>query len=407
MLRIVPCVLLAMASVAVADPFATSVLSSSPAGFTGAATNILGETDTLLAGFNDDGVSPWFVTVGFLPARIIDGPGDDFSIHVVDFLLAEAEQYETFASDDGVTFVSLGETFPTTTTPNVAQSFGYDLAGSGISSASAVRIVGLVFDTNTPFEGADLDSVEVLNLGLPPAIFSSDFADVDPFVGQFAEGRMNVTVLLHLDPSDPGVTQSLLDAQQVIWEAQMEADWNTNFQLANGTSLFDIVIDVVFVDDQFILDNGSGLVTEITVYPTVSATPNMRVNIIEWALDQAPRTESHELGHVFGLLDEYPGAVPPPELIDLTSLMGSLDGILYDRHYAWIEQYFVDLGLPDFVLANAPGAPPVPPPGTPISGEGAHEGRAGLTITFIPEPTTLALLALGVGVLMRRRKRAA
>ena len=163
MLRMLPCVLLAMASVAVADPFATSVISSSPDGFTGAATNILGAPDGVLAGFNDDGVSPWFVTVGFAPATIIDGPGDDFSIHVIDFLLSDLEQYETFASADGVTFVSLGTTFPTTTTPNVVQTFGYDLAGSGLGSALAIRIVGLVFDINTPFEGADLDSVEVLN----------------------------------------------------------------------------------------------------------------------------------------------------------------------------------------------------------------------------------------------------
>ena len=39
------------------------------------------------------------------------------------------------------------------------------------------------------------------------------------------------------------------------------------------------------------------------------------------------------------------------------------------------------------------------------SGRDQVTGNSGFT--YIPEPTSLALLALGVGVLMRRRKRAA
>ncbi len=52
------------------------------------------------------------------------------------------------------------------------------------------------------------------------------------------------------------------------------------------------------------------------------------------------------------------------------------------------------------------GAPPTGLPGD-APDEAAHQVTGNQGFTYIPEPSSFALLALGVGVLMRRRKRAA
>ncbi len=53
------------------------------------------------------------------------------------------------------------------------------------------------------------------------------------------------------------------------------------------------------------------------------------------------------------------------------------------------------------------GVPPAGIPGGEVPDEGALAFTGNSGFTYIPEPTSFALLALGVGVLMRRRKRAA
>ena len=91
---------------------------------------------------------------------------------------------------------------------------------------------------------------------------------------------------------------------------------------------------------------------------------------------------------------------------DLTSLMGSITGSrnVYPRHFFWAQAYFDGLGIETTISGLPPMEMIEGEPLSTIEGD-VGEPVAPLTIVYtVPEPTALALLAIGVGVLMRRRK---
>ncbi len=94
---------------------------------------------------------------------------------------------------------------------------------------------------------------------------------------------------------------------------------------------------------------------------------------------------------------------PDPDGLDPDALMGALVPVLREWYFDNVLDYFNGLGI-DMVLA---GVPPDGIPGGEVPNESAHQVTGNQGFTFIPEPTSFALLALGVGVLVRRRKRAA
>ncbi len=83
--------------------------------------------------------------------------------------------------------------------------------------------------------------------------------------------------------------------------------------------------------------------------------------------------------------------------------MGALVPVLREWYFDNVLDYFDGLGI-EMVLA---GAPPVGIPGGDVPDEGAHQVSGNSGFTYIPEPTSFALLALGISVVLRRRKRAA
>lgn len=148
------------------DPWADVVVESSPT--VGDAMSVLGAPDGVLADFEEVSGTPGFVTVEFLDDMIVDGPGDDFAIHVVDFAASEfVEAFELFVSEDGVLFTSLGMVFPTSPFQNVAETLYFDLNGSGVSAVRQVMVLGLTVDVLHYGEGVDIDAFEALNCAAP------------------------------------------------------------------------------------------------------------------------------------------------------------------------------------------------------------------------------------------------
>lgn len=146
-----------------ADPWADAVVASSWTATT--PDRVLGAPDLVAANFEEEGSAPGFVTVSFGPDVIVDGFGDDFSVHVVDFAVSDwVEAFEVFVSpDDGATWVSLGVVEPTTTLANQPEELGFDLFGSGVDTVTQLRVVNTTVDAVNINEGPDLDAFQALN----------------------------------------------------------------------------------------------------------------------------------------------------------------------------------------------------------------------------------------------------
>ena len=187
------------------DPWADLVVESSPTA--GDATWVLAAPDGLLADFEEVNGSPGFVTVEFLDDVIVDGPGDDFAIHVVDFPATESvEAFELFVSEDGIFFASLGVVFPTSPFQSAPETLGFDLNGSGVSAVRQVMVLGLTVDVLHLGEGVDIDAFEALNCAAPSDTDLMDcLDDLDACRGQLG------TCETELERADAGWDACLSD----------------------------------------------------------------------------------------------------------------------------------------------------------------------------------------------------
>jgi len=148
-------------------PFAEVILANTPPAGVSIPTDLLGAPDGALAQFDNVGGTPGSVTVGFNSSlTIIDGAGDDFKIYLGDFTVVENELFETFISNNGIDFVSLGVTAPTTVVDELPEMVSFDLFGSGLSEARQIRILNSTVVDAHAFEGPDLDAIEALNFNI-------------------------------------------------------------------------------------------------------------------------------------------------------------------------------------------------------------------------------------------------
>ena len=151
-------------AVCTSSPYADFILQSTTT--TGVASRVLGAPDGLAVDFENNGNAPGFVTVGFNGDVIVDGPGVDFSIHLVDFAAPETiETFEVFVSQDGSSWVSLGTVQPTNPLQDKKEKRSFDLQPFGVSIVRQIKVVNLYADTLFTSEGPDLDAFQAVNCG--------------------------------------------------------------------------------------------------------------------------------------------------------------------------------------------------------------------------------------------------
>jgi hypothetical protein len=141
----------------------------------------------------------------------------------------------------------------------------------------------------------------------------------------FSDLEMNVQLRILLIGYDPG------PALEQIWENGIESMWSRKFDIIDGDFHYHVNFDAAFfysspgsIHHTVTVINGIGNGDMLHWYTTSA-----------WGAQYNGAYAAHEAGHMFSLYDEYNGGAVDPlnPIIDSTSIMGSLSGMVYERHY--------------------------------------------------------------------------
>lgn len=150
--------------------------------------------------------------------------------------------------------------------------------------------------------------------------------------------QLVVVLRVRLVPG-PRITQPQLDRLASSWETAVETAWSNKFALIISGTPYPIYLDLVF--------------TPIDPVHTVIVRDEAshRVDQLNWSRWSSPATIAHEIGHMLGAYDEYPGGGQDPlnPLTSNTSLMGGAPGPLAQpsaHHFkvivSWAQDKFSD-----------------------------------------------------------------
>lgn len=155
---------------------------------------------------------------------------------------------------------------------------------------------------------------------------------------------------------DPG---SVLEQ---TWENGIENMWTRKFDIVDGDFHYHVNFDTAF----FHSSAGSIHHTVVVTYGQGSGNMLNWYTTSAWGSQYNGAYVAHEVGHMFSLYDEYSGGAvnPSDPLIDYSSIMGSLAGIPYERHYQpfmdWLQpaasgrQLYLDNYDPGWVNPEIP-----------------------------------------------------
>jgi hypothetical protein len=141
----------------------------------------------------------------------------------------------------------------------------------------------------------------------------------------FSDLELNVQLRILLTGFNPG------SAFEETWESGIENMWARKFDIVDGDFHYHVNFDTAFshssadsTHHNVTVINGQGGGDMLHWYTTSA-----------WGSPYNGAYVAHEVGHMFSLYDEYSGGAvnPSDPLIDYSSIMGSLAGIPYERHY--------------------------------------------------------------------------
>ena len=116
------------------------------------------------------------------------------------------------------------------------------------------------------------------------------------------------------------------------WEPAVESIWSDKCNLLINGRLLPLRLDLRF-------DSATPHHTVIVRNNAVS-----RVDQLNWSRYSSARVIAHEIGHMLGAYDEYPGGAqnPDAERVDPQSIMGGSPGVTPDvaaHHFELIESW--------------------------------------------------------------------
>jgi hypothetical protein len=217
----------------------------------------------------------------------------------------------------------------------------------------------------------------------------------------FTDGTLTIDIAILLIPT-AGVDPDVLAQRKVQWETGIEDIWSDAYEIAEGSNLYPIQVNVDWVTDPLEADY------IVAVYPgsgNVTMSAWYLENPSGWGNDYHDEIAAHEAGHYMGLYDEYPGGALDPAMpwgdppsFPTDSIMADL-GEPREWHFEGILAWLSGHVTGDLSLAGSPVPQYVRNPRIPGFRDLKFWAR-------IPEPTTAVLVALGVlGILTARSRR--
>jgi hypothetical protein len=193
--------------------------------------------------------------------------------------------------------------------------------------------------------------------------YSWDYSYDLLFQGQTLLAQVDVELV----GDDPGT------ALRNQWEYGVESTWSDHYDIVDGTYLYPIVLDLVWVtaspDETVAVHAGTGYMDMLNWYTDhPSGWPDAYQGVLA----------AHEVGHMIGLYDEYyGGAIDPVTQFRATGALMADLGPVQARYYSSMLGWLEGASGRDLALAPAPD---------------------------VPEPSSITLAALGLlGLFVLRR----
>lgn len=182
---------------------------------------------------------------------------------------------------------------------------------------------------------------------------------------QLDQSNLEINIQLEIGLEGFNADQALIDT----WEAGIESIWSNRYFIRRSDDvLFEVKVDAAFFDFET-----APIAQQLTANAKVTVHEGAgAVTLTDWftlPLANQGRNAAHEIGHMFGLFDEYIGGAVDPNDMTYWNVTDSIMGLgvtetMHERHYQfildWANCEFSSAGF-SFELAPSSIRIPIPP----------------------------------------------